>query len=71
MVELELDLRLGDRVALGAEVGDDFVDDVPVAAMEFGDMTPSPSTPEEFAKQIRFDYDRWGKVVKAAGLKVD
>ena len=34
-------------------------------------MTPSPSTPEEFAKQIRFDYERWGKVVKAAGVKVD
>lgn len=34
-------------------------------------MTPSPSTPQEFAKQIRFDYERWGKVVKAAGVKVD
>jgi tripartite-type tricarboxylate transporter receptor subunit TctC len=32
--------------------------------------TPSPSTPQEFAKQIRFDYERWGKVVKAAGVKV-
>ena len=34
-------------------------------------MTPSPSTPEEFEKQIRFDYARWGRVVKAAGVKVD
>ncbi|MCC6531174.1 MAG: tripartite tricarboxylate transporter substrate binding protein [Burkholderiales bacterium] len=34
-------------------------------------MTPSPSTPEEFAKQIRADYERWGKVVKAAGVKID
>ncbi|MBI4192743.1 MAG: tripartite tricarboxylate transporter substrate binding protein [Betaproteobacteria bacterium] len=34
-------------------------------------MTPSPSTPQEFAKQIRFDYERWGKIVKAAGVKVD
>lgn len=33
--------------------------------------TPSPSTPEEFAKQIRVDYERWGKVVKAAGVKAD
>lgn len=33
--------------------------------------TPSPSTPEEFAKQIRFDYERWGKVVKAAGVKAE
>jgi tripartite-type tricarboxylate transporter receptor subunit TctC len=33
--------------------------------------TPSPSTPEEFAKQIKFDYERWGKVVKAAGVKAE
>jgi tripartite-type tricarboxylate transporter receptor subunit TctC len=32
--------------------------------------TPSPSTPEEFSKQILFDYERWGNVVKAAGGKV-
>ena len=34
-------------------------------------MTPSPSSPEEFMKQIRVDYDRWGKVVKAAGVKAN
>ncbi|MBI4192468.1 MAG: tripartite tricarboxylate transporter substrate binding protein [Betaproteobacteria bacterium] len=34
-------------------------------------LTPSPSTPQEFAKEIRFDYERWGKVVKAVGMKVD
>jgi tripartite-type tricarboxylate transporter receptor subunit TctC len=33
--------------------------------------TPSPSTPEEFAKQIKYDYERWGKVVKAAGVKAE
>jgi len=32
-------------------------------------MTPSPSTPEEFDKQIRADYALWGKVVKQAGVK--
>jgi tripartite-type tricarboxylate transporter receptor subunit TctC len=31
----------------------------------------SSSTPEEFAAQIRADYERWGKVVKAIGAKVD
>ena len=31
--------------------------------------TPSPSTPEEFANQIIKDYERWGAIVKAAGLK--
>ena len=29
------------------------------------------STPDEFAKIIRVDRDKWGKVVKASGAKVD
>jgi tripartite-type tricarboxylate transporter receptor subunit TctC len=32
-------------------------------------MTPSPSSPEEFDRQIRADLALWGKVVKAAGVK--
>lgn len=31
--------------------------------------TPSPSTPEEFGRQIAADYERWGKVVRASGVK--
>ena len=34
-------------------------------------MTPSPSTPEEFDRQIRADYALWGKVVKASGVKAE
>ncbi len=34
-------------------------------------QTPSPSTPEEFAKQIRAEFERWGRIVKASGAKVD
>ena len=34
-------------------------------------MTPSPSSPEEFDKQMRADYALWGKVVKQAGVKSD
>jgi tripartite-type tricarboxylate transporter receptor subunit TctC len=30
---------------------------------------PTGSTPEEFADQLRYDLDRWGKVVKAAGIQ--
>jgi len=31
----------------------------------------SPSTPEAFAKLMRMEYERWGKVVKASGAKVE
>ena len=31
-------------------------------------LTPSPSTPEEFARQILVDNEAWGKVVKASGV---
>src|SRR4051812_25623677 len=34
-------------------------------------MSPSPSTPAEFDKQIRDDYALWGKVVKLSGAKAD
>jgi len=34
-------------------------------------QTPAPSTPEEFAQQIRQEFARWGKVVEASGAKVD
>lgn len=29
------------------------------------------STPEEFARVIRADYEKWGRIVKASGAKVD
>ena len=32
---------------------------------------PLTSTPEEFAAYLRSEIDKWGKVVKAAGMKVD
>lgn len=32
---------------------------------------PAPSTPAQFADFIRADYERWGKVVKASGAKVE
>ena len=34
-------------------------------------LTASPSTPEEFARQIKADNEAWGKVVKAAGVKAE
>jgi tripartite-type tricarboxylate transporter receptor subunit TctC len=34
-------------------------------------LSPAPAGGEEFARQIRNDYDAWGKVVKASGVKVE
>ncbi|MBI4196110.1 MAG: tripartite tricarboxylate transporter substrate binding protein [Betaproteobacteria bacterium] len=34
-------------------------------------QTPAPSTVAEFSTQIRTEFERWGKVVKASGAKVD
>jgi tripartite-type tricarboxylate transporter receptor subunit TctC len=32
---------------------------------------PQPTTPAEFAQIIKADYERWSKVVKAAGIKIE
>jgi len=34
-------------------------------------QTVSPSTPGDFSKLIRAEYERWGKVVKASGAKIE
>ena len=34
-------------------------------------QTVSPSTPEDFSKLIRAEYERWGKVVKASGARIE
>jgi tripartite-type tricarboxylate transporter receptor subunit TctC len=36
-----------------------------------GGMQPNPLTPEEFAQMIRRDYDKYGKLVKDIGIKVE
>jgi tripartite-type tricarboxylate transporter receptor subunit TctC len=44
--------------------------DVTEKLMTLG-FTPVGSTPDELAAQIRFDIDRWSKVVRDAGIKVE
>ena len=39
--------------------------------MKAAGQMPSPSTREEFRRQMQADYDLWGKVVKSANLKVE
>ncbi len=34
-------------------------------------LNASPTTPEDFAQQIRRDYDRWGALIQKAGIKGD
>ncbi|MBS0529338.1 MAG: tripartite tricarboxylate transporter substrate binding protein [Proteobacteria bacterium] len=33
--------------------------------------TPIGSSPEEFAVKIKADYDKWGPIIKAAGMKIE
>jgi tripartite-type tricarboxylate transporter receptor subunit TctC len=33
--------------------------------------TPAPGTPDDFAKQIKADYDKWAKVIRNAGIKME
>ncbi len=34
-------------------------------------LDPQPSTPEEFAQRIKVDYEKYGKLIKATGMKID
>ena len=34
-------------------------------------METAPSSPELFAKRLQFDYDRYGKLIKDANIKVN
>ena len=34
-------------------------------------IAPSPNSPEAFAALIRSDHERWGKVIKQAGIKIE
>ena len=34
-------------------------------------LTPMPTTPEQFGAHIRSEIEKWGKVAKAANIKVD
>ena len=34
-------------------------------------LDPLPSTPEEFAQRIRVDFEKYGKLIRAIGVKVD
>jgi tripartite-type tricarboxylate transporter receptor subunit TctC len=40
------------------------------AIMKMG-MEPAPSSAEEFTRVVLRDMDRWGKVVRSVGIKVD
>jgi tripartite-type tricarboxylate transporter receptor subunit TctC len=33
-------------------------------------MEIAPSTPEQFATRLRSDYDRYGKLIKSSGIKI-
>jgi tripartite-type tricarboxylate transporter receptor subunit TctC len=45
-------------------------DDVKQKLAKLG-STPIGSTPQEFDAKIRADYDKWGPIIKAGGIKAD
>jgi tripartite-type tricarboxylate transporter receptor subunit TctC len=44
--------------------------DVQKAMTDVG-LVPTTSTPDEFAARIRTDIDKFSRIVKASGIKVD
>jgi tripartite-type tricarboxylate transporter receptor subunit TctC len=57
---------------LHAEVNKALADrDVDGRLAKAGGMQPNPVTPDEFAQMIRRDYDKYGKLVKDIGIKVE
>jgi tripartite-type tricarboxylate transporter receptor subunit TctC len=42
-----------------------------IAKLETLGITATPGTPEQFGEQMRRDLEKYGKVVKAAGIKAD
>ena len=34
-------------------------------------VTPAPDSPEEFAQYLKDEYDRWGRIIREKGIKVD
>jgi tripartite-type tricarboxylate transporter receptor subunit TctC len=40
-----------------------------VLAQYFGE--PMASSPEDFARFIKFEYDKWGKIIRAASIKIE
>ena len=41
------------------------------AAVTIVEVDPQPSTPEEFALRIKIDYEKYGKLIRATGVKID
>lgn len=56
---------------LNRELNAVLADPATMAKLETLGIAPTPGTPEALADQIRNDLDKYGKVVKAAGIKAE
>jgi len=56
---------------LNTEIGKTQADKATSDRLRDDGIEPTPSTPEEMAAFMRKEYDTWGKVVKAAGIKAE
>nr|WP_257993062.1 tripartite tricarboxylate transporter substrate-binding protein [Cupriavidus pauculus] len=45
-------------------------DDVKARLVQLG-VEPVGGTPEDFARQIKTEHDKWGKVIQTAGIKLN
>jgi tripartite-type tricarboxylate transporter receptor subunit TctC len=41
------------------------------ARLETSGLEPKGNSPQEMALLVKSDYERWGKVVRASGIKVE
>lgn len=56
---------------LNAEIRKALADPGVASKLSAQTLDPMPMTPEEFAARLKSDYDKYGKVVKLSGAKID
>ena len=56
---------------LNAEIGKVLADPAVSGKLAAQTLDPMPMTPEQFSKRLKSDYDKYGRLIKAAGAKIE